>query len=163
MLSCIELYISFILFQIKILLHPISKLNCIFFYLMILLSFQSLHKVIDTTSYPFCLVMLITFDLCKINKLLLLELEKEPSEHACKTFFSYSKLCLISFFTRKVHFLPQKHASRYVSNEFSHHYWQEPFDGDSFVSQSRFDAYAGCSSHCKVWGRSNKILGFGSQ
>ena len=22
------------------------------------------------------------------------------------------------------------------------HYWQESFDGDSFVSQSRFDAYA---------------------
>ena len=28
------------------------------------------------------------------------------------------------------------------SNEFSQHYWQESFDGDSFVSQSRFDAYA---------------------
>ena len=23
-----------------------------------------------------------------------------------------------------------------------HHYWQESFDGDSFVSQSRFGAYA---------------------
>ena len=28
------------------------------------------------------------------------------------------------------------------SNEFSQHYWQQPFDGDSFVSQLRFDAYA---------------------
>ena len=27
-------------------------------------------------------------------------------------------------------------------NEFSQHYWQESFDGDSFVSQSKFDAYA---------------------
>ena len=26
--------------------------------------------------------------------------------------------------------------------EFSRHYWQESFDGDSFGSQSRFDAYA---------------------
>ena len=28
------------------------------------------------------------------------------------------------------------------SNEFSQHDWQESFDGDSFVSQSKFDAYA---------------------
>jgi len=28
------------------------------------------------------------------------------------------------------------------SDEFSQHYWQESFDGDSFASQSRFDAYA---------------------
>ena len=27
------------------------------------------------------------------------------------------------------------------SNEFSQHYWQESFDGDSFLSQSRMDAY----------------------
>ena len=26
--------------------------------------------------------------------------------------------------------------------DFSQYYWQESFDGDSFVSQSRFDAYA---------------------
>ena len=30
------------------------------------------------------------------------------------------------------------------SNEFSQYYWQESFYGDSFVSLSRFDAYAGC-------------------
>ena len=30
------------------------------------------------------------------------------------------------------------------SKELSQHYWQESFDGDSFVSQSRFDAYASC-------------------
>ena len=28
------------------------------------------------------------------------------------------------------------------SNEFSQQYWQESFDGDSFVNQSRFGAYA---------------------
>ena len=28
-----------------------------------------------------------------------------------------------------------------LSNDFSQHYWQESFNGDSFVSQSRFDAY----------------------
>ena len=46
------------------------------------------------------------------------------------------------FFEEKVHFLPPKHASRCFSNEFSQRYWQESFDGDSFASQSRFDAYA---------------------
>ena len=46
------------------------------------------------------------------------------------------------FFSKKVHFLLLKHASRYFSSEFSQRYWQESFDGDSFVSQSRFDAYA---------------------
>ena len=43
---------------------------------------------------------------------------------------------------QRVHFLPPKHASRCFSNEFSQHHWWESFDGDSFVSQSRFDAYA---------------------
>ena len=38
----------------------------------------------------------------------------------------------IALITTKIHF----------SNEFSQHYWQESFDGDSFVSQSRFDTYA---------------------
>ena len=46
------------------------------------------------------------------------------------------------FFAKKVHLLPPNHASRCFSNEFSQHYWQESFDGDSFASQSRFDAYA---------------------
>ena len=30
----------------------------------------------------------------------------------------------------------------HFSNEFSPHWWQESFDGDSFVSQSRFEVYA---------------------
>ena len=47
------------------------------------------------------------------------------------------------FLAKKVHFLPPKHASRLFSNEFLEHYSQESFDGDSFVSSSRFDAYAG--------------------
>ena len=65
-----------------------------------------------------------------------------PSEHACKIFFNYSKLCVISFFAKKVQFLLPKHAFRCFSNEFLQHYWQESFDGDSFVSQSRFETYA---------------------
>ena len=35
-------------------------------------------------------------------------------------------------------------------NEFSQHYWQESFDGDSFVSQSRLDAYAHLSRGVKI-------------
>ena len=55
------------------------------------------------------------------------------------------QMALMSFicFAKKVHFLPPKHASRWFSNEFSQLYWQESIDGDSFVSQARFDAYAG--------------------
>ena len=63
--------------------------------------------------------------------------ELKPSEHACKIFFNYLKLCVVRFFAKKEHILPPKHASRCFSNEFSQHYWQESFDGDSFVSQSR--------------------------
>ena len=48
-----------------------------------------------------------------------------------KIFFNYSKLCVISFFVKKVHFLPQTR----FSNEFSKHYWQGYFDSDSFVSK----------------------------
>ena len=81
--------------------------------------------------------MLIAFDPRKIWKC-----ELKTSEHACKIFFNYSKLCVISLFAKKVQFLPPKHTSRCFSNEFSQCYWQESFDGDSFASQSRFDAYA---------------------
>ena len=52
-----------------------------------------------------------------------------------KLFSNYSKLCVISFFANKVHYLPPKHASR-------RNFRKESFDGDSFVSQSRFDAYS---------------------
>ena len=34
----------------------------------------------------------------------------KPSEYACKIFFNYSKLCVSSFFAKKGHFLPPKHA-----------------------------------------------------
>ena len=48
----------------------------------------------------------------------------------------YQFLCKEStLFTTKTRF-------SIFSNEFSQHYWQESFGGDSFVSQSRFDAYA---------------------
>ena len=62
------------------------------------------------------------------------------------------------FLAKKVHFLPPKHASRLFSNEFSQHFSQESFDGDSFVSQSRFDAYAGQmgKSACTIGGRSKR-------
>ena len=46
------------------------------------------------------------------------------------------------FFAKAVNFLLPKHASRSFLNEFLQYYWQEPFDGDSFGSQSRFEAYA---------------------
>ena len=36
----------------------------------------------------------------------------------------------------------EDNAESTSASEFSQHYWQESFDGDSFVSQSRFDAYA---------------------
>ena len=45
------------------------------------------------------------------------------------------------FFAKKVYFLPPKHASRCCSKEYSQNYSQGTFDGDSIVSQSRFDAY----------------------
>ena len=49
--------------------------------------------------------MSITFDPHMIQKLLLLEMK--PSIHACKIFFNYSKLCVISFFAKKVKFYYQ--------------------------------------------------------
>ena len=65
--------------------------------------------------------------------------ELKPSEHACKIVFQLFETMCYQFvhkdstlFTPKTRFL----------NEFSHFYWQESFDGDSFVSQSRFDVYA---------------------
>ena len=82
--------------------------------------------------------MPITFDLRKIYNYSFWKCELKPSEHACKIFFNYLKLCVVSLLAKKVHYLPPKH----FSNEFSYHYWQKSFDGDSFASQSRFDAYA---------------------
>ena len=38
--------------------------------------------------------------------------ELKPSEHAYKIFFLYSKLCAISLFAKRTHYLPPKHASR---------------------------------------------------
>ena len=34
-----------------------------------------------------------------------------------------------------------------IADEFSQYYWQESFDGDSFASQSRFDACATTGLH----------------
>ena len=56
----------------------------------------------------------------------------------------------ISFFAKKVQFLPPKHASRCFLNEFSQQSWQESFDGDSFASQSRFHAFATSSANAFV-------------
>ena len=94
--------------------------------------------------------MLITFDPCKIyirySICYFWTCELKLSGHACKIFFNYSKLCVISFFTKKVQFLPPKHASCCFFNEFSQRYWQESFNDNSFASQSRFNTYApiGC-------------------
>jgi len=60
--------------------------------------------------------------------------ELKPTEHACKIFFNYLKLYAVSFFAKKVHYIPQTR----FSNEFSQHYWQE-----YIFNQSRFDAYVG--------------------
>ena len=64
-------------------------------------------QVIGITSYPSFLLMSITFDPRKIEKC-----ELKASEHACKIFFNYSKICVSSFFAKKVQFLPPKHDSR---------------------------------------------------
>ena len=59
---------------------------------------------------------------------------RKTSEHACKLFFNYSKLCVISLFAKKVHSLPPEHASRCLLNEFSLHFCQESFDCDSLLA-----------------------------
>ena len=74
----------------------------------------------------------------------------KPSNHTYKILFNYLKLCVISLFVIKVHYLPQKHASRCFLNEFSQQSWQESFDGDSFASQSRFHAFATSSANAFV-------------
>ena len=40
----------------------------------------------------------------------------------------------------------EKHREACFGGKNYQHYWWESFDGDSFVSQSRFDAYATCTS-----------------
>ena len=74
-------------------------------------------------------------------------------------YFSIIRNYVISFFAKKVHFLPPKRASRCFSNEFSQNYWQESFDGDSFVSKSSFDAYA-CQNTQKasLWKRGLLVM-----
>ena len=49
------------------------------------------------------------------------------------------KLWVIGLFAKRGHY----------SRTNSQHHWQESFNGDSFASQSRYDAYAaaGCSVH----------------
>ena len=59
-----------------------------------------------------------------------------------KYFSIIRKLCVIWFIRKESSHFTTKHASRCFSNEFSLYYWQESFDGDSFVGQSRFGAYA---------------------
>ena len=102
---------------------------------------------------PSLLVMSITFDLyARSQNCSLWKCELKPSEHACKIFFNYSKLCVISIFAKRVYFLPPKTC---FSNEFSQHYWlitkRIPWmvipllanqDLMPMLSQSRFDAYA---------------------
>ena len=50
--------------------------------------------------------------------------------------------CTIHNWNLIVNSIGVKHASRCFSNEFSQHHWQESFDGDSFINQSKFDDYA---------------------
>ena len=38
------------------------------------------------------------------------------SEHACKIYSSYSKLCVICFFAKKVHFLPPKQIASWLND-----------------------------------------------
>ena len=44
----------------------------------------------------------------------------------------------------------QEFVRKASRSEFTQHYWQESFDGDSFVSQSRFDAYAASKEHKQI-------------
>ena len=44
----------------------------------------------------------------------------KPSVHDCKILFNYSKLCVISFFSKRLHFLPPK---THFSNELSAYLW----------------------------------------
>ena len=75
--------------------------------------------------------------------------ELKSSEHACQIFFNYSKLCVISFVAKKVHYSPPKHASRTNSRNIIVR--RNPFDGDSFASQSRFDTYPASNKHQKIF------------
>ena len=38
--------------------------------------------------------------------------ELKSSEHTCRIFFDYSKLCVISSFAKKVHYLPPIHSRK---------------------------------------------------
>ena len=82
--------------------------------------------------------MSITFDLRKIKNSPFWKCELKPSEHARKIFFNYSKLVLSFLCKESILFITKP---RFL-NEFTQHYWHESFDGDSFASQSRLDAYA---------------------
>ena len=63
--------------------------------------------------HPTLLVMSINFDLiARYNNCSFWKCELKPSEHACKIFFNYSKLCVVNFFASRIHYLPPKHTSR---------------------------------------------------
>ena len=51
-------------------------------------------------------------------------------------------------------------ANKELTHMLSQHYWQEFFDGDSFVSHSRFDAYAKLLKicHSNVLSSKNNIV-----
>ena len=109
-------------------------------------------KVIDIISFPSFLLMSITFDLRKIQKLLLLKMWIEAFWACLQNIFqSFVTMCC-QFFRKRAQF-NTKTRSQCFSNEFSQYYWQESFDGDSFVSQSRFDAYATHSIYLIVYFR----------
>ena len=92
-------------------------------------------KVIDVMSSFYILIYQKHTNCKRYKNCSFWKCELKPSEHAYKIFFNYLKLLAVSFFAKKVNFLPPRYAYRCFSNEFSHHYRQESFDGDSFASQ----------------------------
>ena len=65
----------------------------------------------------------------------------KSSEHACKNFSIIQNYVLSAFSQRKYTFYHQNTLSMLFERILAN-YWQESFDSDTFVSQSRFDAYA---------------------
>ena len=61
-------------------------------------------------------------------------------------YFSLMRNYVSLVFSQKSSLLRPKHASLCFSNEYSQQYWQESCHGASFVSQSKFDAYAALST-----------------
>ena len=64
-------------------------------------------------------------------------------EHACKIFSIIRNYVLSVFSQREKNYVLKLSTKKvHLSNKFLQHHWQECLDGDSLISQSKFDAYA---------------------